>query len=62
MILKKSYSKKSRAGTLDFSGLLENIIAFLITSNVTKVLDTIVSRCQYLVLDTNSENENSENS
>lgn len=39
----------------------ENIIAFLITSNVTKVLDTIVSRCQYLVLDTNSENENSIN-
>ena len=39
----------------------ENIIAFLITSNVTKVLDTIVSRCQYFVLDSNSENENSIN-
>lgn len=32
-----------------------NIVAFLVTENVTKVLDTIVSRCQYIVLDSNNE-------
>jgi len=31
----------------------ENIIALLITKNKTKVLETIVSRCQYIVLDSN---------
>ncbi len=33
----------------------EDIIAFLVTDNKNKVLDTLVSRCQYLVLDSNSE-------
>ena len=33
----------------------ENIIALLVTSNKTKVLETIVSRCQYIVLDSNVE-------
>lgn len=32
-----------------------NIIALLVTENITKVLETIVSRCQYIVLDSNSE-------
>lgn len=36
----------------------ENIIALLVTENKTKVLETLVSRCQYIVLDSNSENEN----
>lgn len=36
----------------------ENIIAFLVTENKNKVLDTLVSRCQYIVLDSNiSENQ-----
>lgn len=34
----------------------ENIIALLITENKTKVLETLVSRCQYIVLDSNVEN------
>lgn len=33
----------------------DNIIALLITNNKTKVLETIVSRCQYINLDTNKE-------
>ncbi|MBQ7137226.1 MAG: hypothetical protein IJO43_04550 [Bacilli bacterium] len=33
----------------------ENIVALLITTNKSKVLDTIVSRCQYIVLDSNKE-------
>ena len=35
----------------------ENIIALLITENKTKVLETLISRCQYIVLDTNTERE-----
>ena len=31
----------------------ENIIAFLVTENKNKVLETLVSRCQYIVLDSN---------
>lgn len=31
----------------------ENIIAILVTENKNKVLDTLVSRCQYIVLDSN---------
>lgn len=33
----------------------ENIIALLITNSKTKVLETIVSRCQYINLDSNKE-------
>jgi len=33
----------------------ENIIAFLITTNKSKVLETLVSRCQHIVLDSNKE-------
>lgn len=33
----------------------ENIIAFLITENKNKVLPTIVSRCQFVALDSNNE-------
>lgn len=36
----------------------ENIIGFLITNNKNKVLETIVSRCQYIVLDSNLKIEN----
>ena len=36
----------------------ENIIALLVTSNKTKVLETIVSRCQYIILDSNKEQQN----
>lgn len=38
----------------------ENIIALLITENKTKVLETITSRCQYIVLDSNLEKESLE--
>lgn len=33
----------------------ENIIALLVTSNKSRVLDTLVSRCQYILLDSNQE-------
>jgi len=33
----------------------ENIVAILVTENKNKVLDTIVSRCQYIALDSNLE-------
>lgn len=33
----------------------ENIIALLVTGSKNKVLETIVSRCQYIMLDTNKE-------
>lgn len=36
----------------------ENIIALLITENKSKVLETIVSRCQYIMLDSNKEKKN----
>lgn len=36
----------------------ENIIALLVTNNRTKVLETIVSRCQYVFLDSNKKNKN----
>lgn len=35
----------------------ENIIALLITENKNKVLETIASRCQYIVLDSNVHDE-----
>lgn len=35
----------------------ENIIGFLITNNKNKVLETVVSRCQYISLDSNTEME-----
>lgn len=36
----------------------DNIIALLVTANKTKVLETIVSRCQYIILDSNREKQN----
>lgn len=33
----------------------ENIIALLVTANKNKVIDTLVSRCQYILLDSNKE-------
>lgn len=35
----------------------ENIVALLITENKNKVLETIVSRCQYIVLDSNEKSK-----
>ena len=36
----------------------ENIIAIMVTENKSKVLETIVSRCQYIMLDSNAEQFN----
>jgi len=33
----------------------ENIVALLVTTNKTKVLQTIASRCQYIILDSNKD-------
>lgn len=39
----------------------ENIIALLVTTNKNKVIDTLVSRCQYILLDSNREQVYSSN-
>jgi len=35
----------------------ENIVALLVTTNKTKVLQTIASRCQYIILDSNKDRD-----